>query len=84
MKQTIFFVLVSLVIAAANIYLWLVGRDTFYELSWIGFVLIWGNLILTWFIFYKQRTLSIVYLSSAALIEVLLAINLYWISGNLL
>ena len=84
MKQTIFFVLASLVVAAANIYLWLVGRDTFYELSWVGFILVWGNLVLTWLIFYKQKALSIVYLSSAALIEVFLAINLYWISGILL
>lgn len=70
---------VTLVVAGINILVWWVSRDTDPQLAWIGFILVWFNLLLGWLTFARQRAITYLFFSIALLIEIILIVNKYWI-----
>jgi len=81
MKNKTIFALtaVTLVVAGINILVWWVSRDTDPQLAWIGFILVWFNLLLGWLTFARQRAITYLFFSIALLIEIILVVNKYWI-----
>lgn len=79
MKKLLYLVIVNLVLIAGNIFSWYVSLKLDYQLAWIAFVVIFLNIILSWVVRPRQKTIMYFFLSSSFIIELLLIINYYWI-----
>jgi hypothetical protein len=78
-KKIIVLIIASLVIAAVNIWMWQLTEVNDLQLAWVAFGLVWLNLILSWITERRQPSIAYFCLSTSLIIEIILAINYFWI-----
>lgn len=77
-KRIIVLIIVSLVIAAINIWMWQLTEKNDLQLAWVAFGLVWLNLILSWITERRQPTIAYLCLSTSLIIEAILMVNYFW------
>jgi hypothetical protein len=82
MKKYLAPVLFTAVIAAGNVWLWLILRDIEQEISWVVFAVVWFNLIIGWFTFRRQMVLTYIFFAVALILELVLLVDKFWIMGR--
>ena len=75
----IYFVIASVVIAGLNILGWNLTLEKDIQLAWVGLVLVFLNLALSWLVRRRNPHIAYIFLSSAFMIELLLFANYFWI-----
>jgi len=83
-KKLIIDIGVSAVLAAVNILLWYIGQKSGEQIYWIAFVLVWFNIALAWLTRVRQKPISYIFLSTSLIVEILVLINIYWISTRVM
>lgn len=70
------------IVATINILLWYYGKERDFQVSTIAFVLVWLNFCLSLFTYKRQPNISYVLLGASFVLEMLLAVNLFWVVGR--
>jgi len=65
-----------------NIYLGYLAYRSLYQPTgtWIGFVLVWLNILLGSLTFRRQRPISYLFLTACYIIELLSLVNIFWVT----
>lgn len=79
MKKILYLLIANVVLVGGNVFSWYISLKLDYQLAWIAFILVFINLVLSWLVYPKQKTIMYFFLSSSLIIELLLIINFYWI-----
>lgn len=82
LKENLVLIIATVVIAAINV--WLYTKNDGLQVGFIAFVLVWFDLVLSWITFRRQQAIGYIYLSAGLIIEILLAVNIFWISTRVL
>lgn len=76
---------VSVLLAVlGNIALWYFGKGVNFQISIVVFLLVWLNLVLGIFTHRRQPNLSYILLGAVYVLELFLAVNLFWIVGRVM
>jgi len=85
MKKIIWLIVAVILLTMGNITLYLLERNSnAAQVSLIGFVIVWLDLILSIIVYSRQNSLAYIFLGVTTLIEILLTVNLFWILGRVL
>jgi len=84
LKKVHIIVVASIVLAAANFLLYFLTRDSSSQIVWIGFMLVWLNLILSWLTYRRLPEISYLFIATSFLIELLIVVDIYWITSKYL
>jgi len=84
MKNIYFMTGATVILAAANFVIYFLTRGSNDQVVWIGFTLVWLNLILSWLTYRRLPEISYLFLSTSLLIELLLVIDIYWVASRFL
>lgn len=83
-KRLIIDLSVTAILVGGNIVLWLVGKKSGEQLYWVAFMLVWFNLALSWLTRNNHKPIYYLFLATSFIIEILILINIYWISTRLM
>lgn len=84
LKKYLVLIVATFIIAIANFVIWYFSKDAESQIFWIGFILVWFNLLLCWLTNFRQPYLTYLFLSTSVIIEILLLVNNFWISTRVL
>jgi len=83
-KNIILLALATLVIAAGNIVTIYFARLEESQISWIGFYLVWFNLLVGWLTYRRKPVITYMFFAVGILLILIVLINKYWILGRVL
>ena len=69
----------TVVLAVANVLIWLRAQQTDLQLAWVAFILVWVDLVFSWLIMRSQRKISYIFIATAAVVEVLVTVYIFWV-----
>lgn len=82
MKNNLFIIIATAVIAGLNVWLFIISQSLDIQLAYVAFVIVWIDLVVAWLINKKQPSLSYMFFATAIIVEALLAINYFWIQKS--
>ena len=83
LNKTTLMGIATILLAAGNILIYFLTKyDS--QIVWIGFILVWLNLVLGWFTYRRLPSVSYLFLITSLLIELLIVIDIYWVSSKFL
>lgn len=74
----------TVIIGGINIFSWYASKNLDPQIVWIGFILVWFNLLLSWLTFARQPYISYIFISSSFVIEAMVLINNFFVSTRIL
>lgn len=84
LKKNLVLIVATLIVVVANIIIWYFFRNEEFQIYWIGFILVWFNLLLCWLTNLRQPYLANLFLSTSIIIEIMLLANNFWVSTKVL
>jgi hypothetical protein len=82
MKKNLYIIIATAVIAGLNVWLFIISQSLDIQLSYVAFVIVWIDLVVSWLINKRQPSLSYMFFSTALIVEALLAVNYFWIQKS--
>lgn len=79
MKKNLLQIIMTIVIAGLNVWLFIISQSVDAQLAYVAFVIVWIDLVVAWLIKKRQPSLSYMFMSTAIIINVLIAVNCFWI-----
>ncbi len=77
-------VLATIIIAAGNVATVYFARLEDTQIGWIGFYLVWFNLLVGWLTYRRKPVITYMFLGVSILLILIILINKYWILGRTL
>jgi hypothetical protein len=77
-KKNLIFILVSVACAGLNLYGWQITLKLDTQLAWIALILIFLNLLLAWLTWRRNRYITVLFVASSFIIEILIFVNFFW------
>lgn len=74
----------SVLLIASNILIFWFSKNNQLEMRWVGFSLVWLNLIISWVTFGRKKDITYLFLAGSAAILIFLLVNNYWVSTRIL
>jgi len=69
----------TVAVAALNVWVWILLRKIEQEIAWVGFAIVWFNLIIGWLTLQRQAALTYLFFSVALILEIVLLIDKFWV-----
>ncbi|MDH4358859.1 MAG: hypothetical protein OEV37_02885 [Candidatus Berkelbacteria bacterium] len=83
-KDIILLALATFIIAAGNIATVYFARLEDSQIGWVGFYLVWFNLLVGWLTYRRKPVITYMFFGVAVLLILIILINKYWILGRTL
>jgi len=83
-KQYFPMIIMTIIVGGANIFVWYISKNLDSQIVWIGFTLVWFNLLLSWLTFARQHYISYMFVSTGLIIETMVLVNNYWVATRLM